>query len=244
VEITRVTFVVHSFDADAFGYLAPAALAGYLQEVAGRSADALGFGLTDLNRRGLTWVLARTRLVLDGPLRTGDALCVETWPAGLDRLAALRDFRLTCNEVEVGRAATTWFALDLSTRKPVRPQALLPERLHAQTAHVLAPAEPPVAEVVSPEVDRRFQVRFADIDPNRHVTNASYVAWALEALEEPAWRAERLSSLDMQFVAECHLGRFVRSRSVPDGPGARLHSIVREDDGKALARARSTWVPR
>ena len=49
---TRVAFAVHSFDADAFGLLAPAALAGYLQEAAGRSADGLGFGLAELGRRG------------------------------------------------------------------------------------------------------------------------------------------------------------------------------------------------
>jgi len=244
VEATRATFTVHSFDADAFGLLSPAALAGYLQEAAGRSADALGFGIAALNARGLTWVLARQRLVLDAPIRWGDSLVVETWPSGLDRLAALRDFRLWRDGAEVGRALTTWFVMDLATRRPSRPDRILPPERHAQVEHVLPLVTAALPAPAAPGIDKRFQVRFADIDANRHVTNASYIAWALEAVEEPAWQAQRLASLDVQFLAETTWGHFVRSRSAPDGEGARLHAVVREEDGKELARARTTWVAR
>jgi medium-chain acyl-[acyl-carrier-protein] hydrolase len=244
VEITRATFTVHSFDADAFGLLTPAALAGYLQEVAGRSADSLGVGISALNTRGLTWVLARQQLVLDAPVRRGDALTVETWPSGLDRLWALRDFRLRLGGVEVGRAFTTWLVMDLASRRPGRPDRLLPPGLHAQTEHVLAPGAPPVPTLAVEGVEKRFQVRFADIDANRHVTNASYIGWALEAVEEPLWQSQRLAGLDVQFLAEATYGHFVRSRSAPDGDGARLHAVVREEDGKELARARTEWVAR
>jgi acyl-ACP thioesterase len=243
-QVTRAAFTVHSFDADAFGHLAPAALAGYLQEAAGYSADALGFGMEALNRQGVTWVLARERVVLDAPVRLGETLTVETWPAGLDRLAALRDFRLVRDGAEIGRALTTWFALDVKTRRPVRPDRLLPERLHAQPEHVLPPAEPPLPEVARPELERRFQVRLADIDANQHVTNSSYVAWVMEAVDEATWRGLRVAALDVQFLAECHHGSYVRSRSSLQGDGTRLHVVVREEDGKELARARTTWVSR
>jgi acyl-ACP thioesterase len=243
MDTLRATFTVHSFDADAFGHLAPAALAGYLGEAAGRSADSLGFGLADLNRLGLTWVLAREQLVLEAPVRWGEELEVETWPAGTDRLAALRDFRLRRGGVEIGRALTTWFALDLATRRPVRLDRIFPpERLGAYTHVLPATAPPPTLEAA--EVERRFQVRFADIDVNLHVTNASYVAWALEALDEPTWRGRRLAALDVQFLAECNLGAYVRSRSAPVGEGERLHAVVREEDGREVARARTTWVAR
>jgi medium-chain acyl-[acyl-carrier-protein] hydrolase len=244
VEVTSATFTVHSFDADAFGLLSPAALAGYLQEAAGRSAESLGVGLTRLNQLGLTWVLARQQLVLDAAVRRGDPLTVETWPTGLDRLAALRDFRLRRGGQEVGRALTTWFALDLASRRPVRPATILPESFRAQTEHVLPAGAPPLPELEAVEIDRRFQVRFADIDANLHVTNGSYLAWALEAVDEATWRERRVASFDVQFLAECRLGAFVRSRSAPDGEGARLHEVVREEDGKPLARARTTWVGR
>jgi hypothetical protein len=70
------------------------------------------------------------------------------------------------------------------------------------------------------------------------------VAWALEAVDQPCWAEQRLAALDLQFLAECHLGSYVRSRSSAQGDGTRLHAVVREEDGQALARARTTWVPR
>jgi medium-chain acyl-[acyl-carrier-protein] hydrolase len=244
VDITRATFAVHSFDADAFGLLAPAALAGYLQEAAGRSADSLGFGMSHLNERGLAWVLARQRVVLDTPVRVGDSLTVETWPSGLDRLSALRDFRLRRGGVEVGRALTSWLVMELATRRPRRPDRILPTERHAQTEHVMPLPAAPIPALPTPALERRFQVRFADIDAVRHVTNSSYIGWALEAVEEPLWQAQRLATLDVQFLAETTYGHTVLSRSTPDGDGAFLHAVVREEDGKELARARTTWVTR
>jgi acyl-CoA thioesterase FadM len=239
----RLSFAVHSFDADAFGLLAPAALAGYLQEAAGRSAEALGVGFQALQARGLTWVLRRSRIVLDEPLRWGDELELETWPSGLEGALALRDFRLHRDGREVGRACTWWLAMDLRTRRPLRPDRVLPPHLHAPTPRVLE-APPAPGRLAQAAVERRFDVRYEDIDANGHVTNARYLAWAAEAVDEAAWRAERLASLDVQYVAECGLGQAVRSRSAPDGGGARLHAIVREDDGAELARVRTTWIAR
>jgi len=48
----------------------------------------------------------------------------------------------------------------------------------------------------------------------------------------------------VQFLAEAFLGQDVLSRSAPDGDGARLHAVARVEDGKELARARTTWVAR
>ncbi len=244
VETTRAAFTVQSFDADAFGLLMPAALAGYLQEAAGRSAEALGFGVSQLNQRGLTWVLARQRVVLDVPIRWRDLLTVETWPSGLDRLAALRDFRLWRDGVEVGRALTTWFIMDLATRRPSRPDRLLPPERHAQAEHVLPLVSAPLPALAAPAIDKRFQVRFADIDANRHVTNASYIAWALEAIDEGRWQGQRLATLDVQFLAEAVHGHFVRSRSAAEDDRTLLHELLREEDGKPLARVRTGWVAR
>lgn len=244
VDATRATFTVDRFDADAFGFVSPAALSGYLQDAAGRSAESLDFGLTRLNACGLTWVLSRQRLVLDAPIRLGDSLVVETWPSGIDRLAALRDFRLSRDGATVGRALTTWLVIDLATRRPSRPDRLLPPERHAQSEHVLPVEAPPPPALGSAALQRRFQVRYADIDVNRHVTASSYVAWVTEAVEEAEWRSLRLASLDVQFLAEAFLGQEVRSGSSPDGGGARLHAVVREEDGKELARARTTWAAR
>lgn len=240
MQTSKTEFLVHSFDSDAFGQLSAVALAGYLQEAAGQSADDLGFGLRDLNRQGLTWVLVREHFELDEPVCFGDTLEIETWPSGVDRWAALRDFRLFKNSREIGRALTSWFVLDIASRHPVRPTNVLTEEYRAQTPHALPLRLEPLTTVERPTLERRFHVRFSDIDANSHVTNASYIAWVMESLVESDWRNLWLQSLDIEFLAECSLGAVVHSRSSPDG-GLHFHSVFREQDSKELARAVTKW---
>jgi acyl-ACP thioesterase len=123
----------------------------------------------------------------------------------------------------------------------VRPQKVLPEGFHAQSPHVLPLTAESLATLDAATVERRFNVRFSDIDVNLHVTNTSYIAWVLESVEESNWRKQWLTSLDIQFLSECSLGAAIWSRSRPIDEGFRSHSITREDDAKELARAVTLW---
>jgi len=76
------------------------------------------------------------------------------------------------------------------------------------------------------------------------VTNATYVEWACEAIPAGTWGTRRLRSFEAYFIAECRHGSRVLSRSAAAGDGVFVHSVVREEDGKELARLRTAWVDR
>lgn len=237
-------FEAHSYAVDAFGLLSAPALSGWLQEAAGRHADLLGVGVEVLQARGLTWVLARQAVVVDRPVALGERAEVVTWPSGADRLSALRDFEVRVGGEVRARAVTQWIVLDLATRKPVRPGSVLPMELVEQMEHVLPLHSGRPGAPDPPEVERPFTTRYRDIDRNLHVTNASYVEWACEAIPEETWRARRIRAVEAHFIAECLHGSHILSRSAPAGDGVFVHSVVREEDGKELARLRTAWVDR
>ncbi|HEY7723764.1 MAG TPA: acyl-ACP thioesterase domain-containing protein [Anaeromyxobacteraceae bacterium] len=244
MEHRRDRYAVHGVDADAFGLLSGPSLAGYLQESASRHAEALGVGEPALRARGLAWVLWRQRIeVLRLPCR-GEELAVETWPSGVERLAAQRDFRVTAaGGDELVRARTAWLVMDLASRRPVRPDRALEGRLREPASHVLEWAGD-LPDLPAASLERRFAVRFADLDANLHVNNTTYLAWALEAVSQDDWRERVLAALEVAFAAECGLGSTVLSRSAPSASGQLLHALVREEDGKVLARLRTAWRPR
>ncbi len=244
--VPRLTepFEAHSYAVDAFGLISGPALSGWLQEAAGRHADLLGVGVDALQERGLTWVLARQVVVVDRPVAFGDQAEVVTWPSGADRLSVLRDFEVRVGGEVRARAVTQWIVLDLATRKPVRPGSVLPLELVESMEHVLPTPSGRPAAPEPPEVERPFATRYRDIDRNLHVTNASYVEWACEAIPEETWSSRRLRSFEAFFIAECRHGSRVLSRSAAAGDGLFVHSIVRADDGKELARLRTAWVDR
>jgi acyl-ACP thioesterase len=239
------TFPVHSYEVDAFGALEVPAISGYLQEIAGWHAAELGVGLDELRARGLTWVLARQRLELPAPVFLGDTLAVETWPSGLERLAAVREFLARRGDgAEAVRATTLWFVLDLATRRPVRPDEVLDPRFPRPRLESIAPLGGKLRALEHWELQKRFHVRYADIDVNLHVTNASYVTWAIEAMPVDLWRASRLASVEVHFLAEGRHGSAILSRVMRTGPASFAHSIVGEEDGQELARLATTWTPR
>ena len=237
----RAPYQVHSFDIDGSGSLTAPRLLGYLLEAAGRSADELGFGIRELQRQGLTWVLGRIAFELDEPLRMGDRVEVETWPSGLERMVATREFRWSKDSVEVGRATSLWFVLDVQTRSPVPPHPLFPETLHRTEEHVLALSRNLERMTEPADIERRFEVRRADIDLNRHVTAASYVAWAMEVVPESVLGGRTLRRIDIQFLEECLAGSTVISASRETAEGVFVHRIIRCEDGKELARMRTAW---
>jgi hypothetical protein len=58
------------------------------------------------------------------------------------------------------------------------------------------------------------------------------------------WERDRLAALEVQFLAECRLGSTILSRVAAVAPDAYAHAIVREEDGKELARLATRWVRR
>ncbi len=244
--VRRERFPVHTYEVDAFGTLALPALSGYLGEVAGLHAAELGVGLETLMARGLTWVLVRQRIENPVAVRLGETIEIETWPSGIDRLAAIRDFVVRRGDgVEVARATTHWFVLDLATRKPVRPAEVLDPRFPREPGeHPVALTPGKLPELRAWDFQKRFHVRYGDIDVNLHVTNTSYVTWALEAVPREVFRSSRVAAAEIQFLAEGHYGAAVLSRLARAGEGAFSHAIVREEDEKELARVATVWAPR
>jgi len=186
-------FPIRTFDTDAGQSLSPQAALRYLEETAGNHAHHLGFSVHQLLARGYTWVLSRLLLRLRRSLGWREELRVRTWPCGVHRLFALRDFLLTDGRGEaVGEAASAWLLLTLGDHRPVRIEPLFQEFLPYPGERAIpgaldklpaleegcSQAEPMREETFQKE----FQVRYSDLDLNQHVNNVSYVEWLLESL--------------------------------------------------------------
>jgi len=241
----KQTFGVHTYEVDAFNTLTLPALSGFLGEIAGAHAAELGVGLETLLAKGVTWVLGRQRIENPLPVRLGEEIEIETWPAGIDRLAALRDFTVRrLDGTEVARATTRWFVLDVATRRPLRPESVLDPRFPRPPTPPVLPPPGKLPALARWEQQKRFHVRYGDIDLNLHVTNTSYVTWAMEAVPRDVWQGSRLAAAEVSFLAECLYGSAILSRLVRTGEGAFGHAIVREEDEKELARLATRWVAR
>ncbi len=239
MEIWDERFTVRSFDVDQRGRLSPLALFSWMLDAAGRHAVQLGWGIHDLQRQGLTWMLSRFRLQIGNLPGWGETVTVRTWPSGLDRLFAMRELRVL-NEagLRLARATSAWLLLNKSTRRPLRPGQELAELAASTPGRDDELAVEPLPELGEPVRGPTFTARAFDLDVNGHVTAASLARWVLESLPAAPLLDQPLHSLELEFRAEVLLGDEIVGECERQGE-MTLHRLRRLRDGREVVRGRT-----
>ncbi len=240
------SYDVHYFEVDWNAELQFGSLLDFLQDSAGEDAVRRGFGVEQLQLRGLTWMLSRYRIQLNSIVGLDDLVSIRTWPSVHKGLSACREFEIFCNGVLIGVASTAWMLVDLETRRPVRPKEKLGE-VFLINQQVFS--EPLGSIKFSTELDSDFgfRVRRADLDLNCHVNNRVFFDWAVESLDAELIENRRLKQVDINYLAEALAGEEVStscSRQTTVEGLLCSHLITRPSDHKELAKLQTLWVPR
>lgn len=198
-------FEVLSFQVDPKGNLRWASLGDLLQEVAWKHADSRDFGQA-LFDKGLVWVLSRFHIEVKKMPRWGDKIKVETAGRGVSKLFALREFSVSdVSGNQLAWAMSAWLLLDINSKRPQRPAAVLPSELFDPIVDeniVPARVEIPLIQ----DHHTRIKVLPSDLDMNNHVNNVSYIRW----IEDVALSNEfSMSSLRINYLAEALCGEAI-----------------------------------
>ncbi len=244
-DIYSETYTIRAYEINPRGSLSIVSLCNIMQDAAGKHAHELGVAVDDMLAENYTWVLSRLAFKMDAWPGWRDDIEVGTWPSGIEKLFAFRDFRFTDQKNHpLGSAVSAWVVIDTGTRRPVRVGKFL-EKLklspHGSNGTDNLLKKLPVLETYDHE--ERFLVRYSDLDVNRHVNNVSYIEWAVESIPAVVQRESILAELEINFLAETFFGEYALSRCLPQDETHTVfrHSIVSEHDGRELARARTVW---
>jgi medium-chain acyl-[acyl-carrier-protein] hydrolase len=232
--VHRETFRVRAGEAGPGGVMRLTALLDLFQEAAGNSATSLGWGSDALLAQGRTWVLSRHHLRLHALPSWREDVAVETWPSGVHRVFALREFRATrADGTLLAEATSAWLLVAMPSKRPLRPPpeidaiaAGTPPRVISDTfAPLAAPGE---GAVPGPAT----RVGRFDLDLNGHANNVAIFRALLESLPH----ADPPFDLEAEFRGEAFEGDFLEGRMDEEG-GAGRAALVRPADGREIARA-------
>lgn len=240
----RQTFPVHSFETDAEARLAPVALCAFLQDAAGRHAQLLGVGMTQLIEQGLAWMLHRLCVEVEEWPAEHEEVVVETWPTAFTGAAAERAFRVKDSAGRpIVRAASRWAVVDLRARRAVRLTETI-RRLPLGEAPVLALGPVPELPQGAPAVgEAQLRVGRADLDRLGHANNTRYLEWALEAVPDAWASGHELAAFDVVFRREARHADPVRSRAVQLDPLRLGHELALPGERAVLATLETRWRP-
>lgn len=232
---------------DLQGRLIVKSLCDLFNDVANGQTLLLGFDVPTLNAQGLTWMLHKLHIVVNRLPREGETVTLETWPSGIDRLFALRDFCMYAGEGEVLlRATSEWMVIDVNRRRPVRLPACVTDNAASCVDVVRDIAFELDTKKMPEEYEnaRHFTATYDNIDFNKHVTQASYVRWVTNSLSYDFLKEHELRELEIVYEHEVLPDSNVNAENhvTGDDTEVRVYHRVRNEAGdKAHCYAVSTW---
>jgi acyl-ACP thioesterase len=172
-------FQVRSFDIGLNDTMRISDLCGYLQEVAGRHAEHLDVGYTSMKKNGLAWVLWRLSIDIKRLPAWGEVFTLETWPLQSQRIFYRREYLVKKGEEILVAGSSYWIPLDLATRRPTQIR-LETSVLESNAGKYAIPGGFENIPAVGGNNAETVHARYSDLDQNRHVNNARYVAWVFD----------------------------------------------------------------
>lgn len=210
-EIWEEHFEIASYHMDPFGYLKLSSLFELLQDAASRDAARKGFGYHQLLANNRYWVLLRALLHIERLPRWEERVCFKTWPKESTGVVAFRDFTLESDEGELLlKATSTWSQLNAESRRPVRIEVgrdyqpiIGRSAIDDRPARVDLPADLEYGDPI--------EVKYSQIDVNKHVNNTRYLEWVLNEMPYDFLRDRQIKGLEVNFLSEGMLGDYLRT---------------------------------
>lgn len=233
---------VHSYDIDFKSRLNVFSLFNYFQEIAWEHAAILHFGLEDLSKQNLFWVLSRVRVEIERLPRWTEKITLITYPRGNDGLFAIRDYEIfDSNGVKIIAGSSSWLILDAKNRRPVRLSDLnFPFITNDRRAISVNASK--VADVKSSPIRTDcLTVRPSDIDVNFHMNNARYVEWAYNSFPILHYQDIIPKTVEVNFLAEGKPDNKINLEVYNVSDKENIVNIKRLDDQKELCRVYFEW---
>jgi medium-chain acyl-[acyl-carrier-protein] hydrolase len=240
------TYPTRTYEVDCCNRLSILSMFNFMQDAASKHAQALGVSVRRLLSENCTWLLSRLKIKIAAYPGINDRIQIATWPSGTQRLFALRDFELRngSNQV-VAAAVSAWLVIDVQRRRPVSILPFVDRLKPLEGHHVLPDTLDKLPGLDKRTHEKKFAARYGDLDVNQHVNNVSLAEWVVEGVPSALLKSSAPVQLEINFLAEAFYEDCILAACNPQNSDNTVyhHSLIRQQDGRELARARSVWQP-
>lgn len=219
------------------------ALLNYFQDIASENAEDLGFGYSYIIEKDLAWFLLKYRIEFDTYPVEEYNLTVKTEPRGYNKLFAYRDFELLYEEKVFARAFSSWALVNLKNGKLASIAEALDDNPN-MPAFQKRENDLSFEKIQMPQnisMERIFEIRYDDIDVNRHANNCNYIIWALEPLDIEFRSKYYPKIIDIAFKKEIKYGNKILSQVEIVDNLRTLHLLKNVQTGEDLCALNILW---
>lgn len=178
------------------------ALLKFLQEIAGKHADSVGYGFSTISSTKLTFlVLAWKFQIYNRPIY-GDKITIKTWPRKSIKSIYYRDFEIFKDNIKIGIATSKWVLINTDTHDMILNHSDILTKLPPNNNSVFGEE---IKKLQIPEnIDNIFKYKILrrDLDTNNHVNNTVYLSLAYESLPEEIYRNLDYNLIEIMYKSE------------------------------------------
>jgi len=235
---------IRAFDVDSRNRLKVSTIFDYFQDAAAMHADHLKVGYDDLIPSGLFWVLSWVRFEFSEFAKFKDEVKLKTWGKKQVKLYSLRDFILFSDSEEVlCKGTTAWLLLDAKSLRPKILTQLFPDVMLLEEENALFDLPHKFSPIPETEILFTKQIRYSDIDLNKHSNNAKYVELILDCYDQRFHNEHQMKALTISFLAESKYGDTLEiSKGIKTQNGNTDFIEAKNlDTGKIVFQASPEW---
>lgn len=242
--VTEKEYEVHYYEVDYNKRLLPTSLLDYMGDLSVYQSNLLNVGIKYLEANKMGWVIYKWDIDIKKYPLMGEKIKVRTNAYSFRKFYAYRKFEAENAEGEiVATAKTEWLLINTDRRRPIRISRDMQEAYQAPESEEMALKFSEIEKVQSLDNERVFDVRYSDIDTNRHVNNVKYVSWILETVPLEIIRGHALRNLKITYEKETTYGEIIKAYcqvKEQEDKIVCLHKII-DKDSKELTVAQTEW---
>ena len=191
------------------------------EEVAGSSADELGFGYQDLKPRKISFVLSGLCCEFYEPIMQGDKVAFKTWPLPPSYVAFGREYEVWSKDRKrkLCSATSRWCLLDLNNGKLLQSKEIFGQDYSTyNTDRALDFKNWKITAFDLNDGELRYSMTVAnsEYDHNLHVNNTRYADYCLNCFSVAELKEKTLKRFQISYCKQCKEGdelRFYRKET-------------------------------
>jgi len=202
----------HNFDLnirsiDKNTYLTNKSILGFLEDIGGYHSDIAGYGLKDIEKTKISWVLLHWKLKVLKKIKYGDSINVKTWSRGAFRACCYRDYEIYNKKGELCAIATSKWTIIHLEKGLMRLTDDIVEKYETEEKSVFPAFN--FEKLKEPEnsiLTYEYTVQRRDIDINNHMHNLYYLDLAYEALPKDVYENISFENVEIMYKTSAFLG--------------------------------------
>lgn len=205
-----------------------------LENVAGMQSEKVGFGLSSIEKTGLSWVLLAWKIkVLNRPIYN-TKITIKTWPRSANKIYTYRDFEIYDEKDRLCAIATSkWTLVNIQTGKL---SGLSKEIINMYDFEQKSVFEEEEVEKLKEPTITTYEIKLdvfrSQIDVNNHVHNLCYLDFAYETLPEEVYNQEEFNNIEIMYKKQVKYGNKIKCKYSLENDKNTI--VIKSEDEKIL----------